>query len=140
VSDDHSEGAALAACCGACQTPNHARPRYVIGVFGDVAGANGVADALRASAAGNVNVLSSAVPLMAQYLSGVTAVSLMSCGRLYQQISGHLAAGAAVVIIDGHRSEHQLRISRALLEAKCDVLLTHDGGRHAHDHADAGAD
>jgi hypothetical protein len=46
--------------------------------------------------------------------------------RLFQNLVHHLAAGAAVVIVHAPDSERQLRISRGLLEAKCDILLTHD--------------
>lgn len=46
--------------------------------------------------------------------------------RLFQNLVHHLAAGAAVVIIHAPDSERQRQVSRALLEAKCDVLLTHD--------------
>jgi hypothetical protein len=57
--------------------------------------------------------------------------------RLFQNLVHHLAAGAAVVIIHAPDSERQRQVSRALLEAKCDVLLTHDvlpaTGSHADD-------
>jgi hypothetical protein len=46
--------------------------------------------------------------------------------RLFQNLVHHLAAGAAGVIVRAPDPEHQLQVSRALLEAKCDVLLTHD--------------
>jgi hypothetical protein len=46
--------------------------------------------------------------------------------RLFQNLVHHLAAGAAVVIIHTPGTEQQLRVSRALLDAKCDTLLTHD--------------
>lgn len=46
--------------------------------------------------------------------------------RLFQNLVHHLAAGAAVVIIHAPDPERQRQVSRALLEAKCDVLLTHD--------------
>ena len=46
--------------------------------------------------------------------------------RLFQRLVHHLAAGATVVIVHVADSERQLQVSRALLEAKCDVLLTHD--------------
>jgi hypothetical protein len=65
--------------------------------------------------------------MLAQDLNGFPALSLMGCGRLYQQISDQLSSGASIVIIDAQSSEQQLGISRVLLEAKCDMLLTHDG-------------
>jgi hypothetical protein len=46
--------------------------------------------------------------------------------RLFQSLVHHLAAGATVAIVHVADSERQLQVSRALLEAKCDVLLTHD--------------
>lgn len=46
--------------------------------------------------------------------------------RLFQNLVLHLAAGAAVVIVHAPDSERQIRVSLTLLEAKCDVLLTHD--------------
>lgn len=46
--------------------------------------------------------------------------------RLFQNLVHHLATGAAVVIVHASGAEQQLWISRALLDAKCDVLLTHD--------------
>lgn len=46
--------------------------------------------------------------------------------RPFQNLVHHLAAGSAVVIVHAPDSERQLQMSRALLEAKCDVLLTHD--------------
>ena len=70
-----------------------------------------------------MNVLSEAV-LMALDLPGT---SLMSCGRLFQQITHHLAMGAAIVVVDAQGPEQQLGVSRVLLESKCDMLLTHDG-------------
>ena len=61
-------------------------------------------------------MLSSALPLMAHDLPGVTALSLMSCGRLFQQITHHLATGAAIVVVDAQSPEQQLGVSRVLLE------------------------
>lgn len=46
--------------------------------------------------------------------------------RPFQNLVHHLAAGSAVVIVHAPDCERQLQMSRALLEAKCDVLLTHD--------------
>lgn len=46
--------------------------------------------------------------------------------RLFQNLVHHLATGAAVVIVHASGAEQQLWVSRALLDAKCDVLLTHD--------------
>jgi hypothetical protein len=100
----------------------------VIGVFTDAEGANGAAARLRVKANGNVSVLSSAVPLMAYDLSGLPALSLMACGRLYQSIARHLEEGASIVVVDAESPEQQLGISRVFLESKCDFLLTHDGG------------
>ncbi len=126
MSDDHHNGMP-SACCGSCQNGNRPRPRVVIGVFTDTAGAHGVAERLRVGAAGKVNVLTSGLPLLGQGLDGLPA---LGCGRLFQQISHYLESGAAVVIVDAHSPEHQLGVSRVLLESKCDLLLTHDGTRH----------
>ncbi len=133
VSDNHSDGTA---CCGTCQNGNRPRPRLVIGVFNDAHNANGVAERLRGSASGSVNVLSSGVPILSQDLDGLPALSLMGCGRLYQQIASQLQSGASVVVVDAQNSEQQLGVSRVLLESKCDLLLTHDGSRHNHAHSD----
>lgn len=128
--DDHSSVADT--CCGTCQNGSRARPRLVIGVFTDAGGANDAADRLRIRATPNVNVLSSSVPLLAHDLTGVPALSVMACGRLYHHIARHLEEGAFIVIVDAQSPEQQLGISRVLLESKCDLLLTHDGGGHAH--------
>lgn len=132
VSDDHGNGTQNA-CCAACQNDAAgARPLLVIGVFNDAQNANGVAERLRGTAPCSVNVLSSAVPVLAQELDGLPHLSLMGCGRLYQQISSQLQSGASIVVVDAQSPEQQLGISRVLLESKCDLLLTHDGGRHSH--------
>jgi hypothetical protein len=132
VTEDHSEGT-QSACCGTCQNGSRPRPRLVIGVFNDARNAKGVAETLRGKASGSVNVLSSGVPLLAQDLSGLPGLTLMGCGRLYQQISDQLSSGASVVIVDAQSPEQQLGLSRVLLEAKCDMLLTHDGSSQNHD-------
>lgn len=131
VTDDHSDGI-NAACCASCQNGARSRPRLVIGVFNDARSASGVAERLRTSSPGSVNVLSSALPILSQDLDGLPALSLMGCGRLYQQITRELESGASIVIVDAQSSEQQLGISRVLLESKCDLLLTHDGSSHAH--------
>lgn len=46
--------------------------------------------------------------------------------RLLQNLVHHLEGGAAVVIVQAPDSEQQLLVSRALLDAKCDTLLTHE--------------
>lgn len=46
--------------------------------------------------------------------------------RLFQNLVHHLATGATVVIVRAPGPEQQLHVSRALLEAHCDILLTHD--------------
>lgn len=46
--------------------------------------------------------------------------------RLFQNLVHHPATGAAVIIVHAPVAEQQLLVSRALLEAKCDILLTHD--------------
>jgi hypothetical protein len=131
VSDTHSK-TDFSACCGSCQTANGVRPRYVVGVFADLDGAHGAAETLRISTAGNVNVLSSRVTLVEHDQPGCIELSLMSCGRLSQQISHHLQSGAAIVVVHARTQEQQLGASRMLLDAKCDMLLTHDGSHHAH--------
>ncbi|MFA5898540.1 MAG: hypothetical protein WC829_05445 [Hyphomicrobium sp.] len=102
----------------------------VIGIFNDAGDANGVADRLRQGTGISANVLLSDVPLLSQDLDGLPALSLMACGRLYQQIAERMASGATVVVVDAQSPEQQLGISRVLLEAKCDMLLTHDGSSH----------
>ena len=46
--------------------------------------------------------------------------------RLFHSLVHHLGAGAAVVIVRASGAEQHLNVSRALLEARCDILLTHD--------------
>lgn len=46
--------------------------------------------------------------------------------RLFQKLVNHLAAGAVVVIVHAPGADQQIRVSRTLLDAKCDTLLTHD--------------
>jgi hypothetical protein len=131
VSDTHGKSD-LSACCDACQNTNDGRSRFVIGVFADIDGAHGAAETLRISAAGNVSVLSSYAPLVDHDQPGFTELSLMSCARLLQKITHHLRSGAAVVVVHARSQEQQLGVSRALLDAKCDMLLTHDGSHHRH--------
>ncbi len=45
---------------------------------------------------------------------------------LFQNLVHHLATGATVVIVYAPGAEQLLRVSRTLLDAKCDLLLTHD--------------
>lgn len=130
MSDTHSK-TDFGACCGSCHNANRARPRYVVGVFAKLDGAHDAAETLRLSTAGHVDVLTSSVS-MAHDLPGVTALSLMSCGRLFQQVTHHLATGAAIVVMRAQSAEQQLGASRILLDSKCDMLLTHDGSHHAH--------
>lgn len=125
--DDDSETGSLGACCGNCQNAQDARPRFVIGVFMDLEGANGVAEKLRCSVGPKVNVLSSSDRTLSQDLIGTSAQSMAACSRLYQQITRHLASGAAIVVVDAQTPEQQLGASRILLESKCDMLVTHDG-------------
>ena len=133
MTDSHSKGSE-GACCAACRNgESRPRPRLVIGVFNDAANANGVAERLRGRTPGTVSVLRNNVPILSQDLDGLPALSLMGCGRLYQQIETQLESGASIVVIDAQSSEQQLDISRVLLEAKCDLLLTHDGTGHRHD-------
>ncbi len=131
MSDTHSK-IDLSACCGSCQNTNAARPRYVVGVFADLDGAHGAAQTLRKSTGGNVNVLSGCSSLMEPDQPDFLELSLMRCGRLFQQITGHLQSGAAIVVVHARSHEQQLESSRVLLDAKCDTLLTQDGARHAH--------
>jgi hypothetical protein len=133
VSDDHGNGT-QSACCGTCQNGRRPRPQLVIGVFSNAEGANGAAAKLLSNTLANVNVLSNAVPVLAHELNSLSALSLMGCGRLYQQIAHHIESGASIVVVDAHSPEQQLSISRVFLESKCDMLLTHDG------RADANAD
>jgi hypothetical protein len=52
--------------------------------------------------------------------------SSSGAARLIGKVVQHLSIGAAVVIISTPGTEQQLRVSRLLLDAKCDTLLTHD--------------
>jgi len=54
------------------------------------------------------------------------ATPARGAGRLFQSLARHLASGAAIAIVHAPGSERQLRISHVLLDAKCDILLTHD--------------
>lgn len=128
--NDHSSVADT--CCGTCQNGSRPRPRLVIGVFTDPGGASDAAEKLRTRATPNVNVLSRSLPLLAHDLTGLPALSIMACGRLYHHIARHLEEGASIVVVDAQSPEQQLGISRVLLESKCDMLLTHDGGGQAH--------
>jgi len=99
----------------------------VIGVFNDADDANGVAEKLRGKATGSVNVVSSSAPSRSQEVDSASVLSLMGCGRLYQQVAAQLESGASIVVVDAQSPEQQLGISRVLLDSKCDMLLTHDG-------------
>ena len=46
--------------------------------------------------------------------------------RIYTQLIQHLATGANILIARMHREEQQRRIARALLDCRCDFLLTHE--------------
>lgn len=89
-----------------------------------------------ALAASLAATLSEAGPFTALGVGVQPAVddALPSAGmqRLFQNLVHHLATGATVVIIHVSGPEQQLQVSRALLEAHCDTLLTHDV-RHAGD-------
>jgi len=133
VTDDHIIDGEASACCGGCQNGVNPRPRLVIGVFNDANSASGVATKLRGSAR-SVCVLSNGEPLLAQDFGGLSPLSLMGCGRLYQQVAAQLESGASIVVVDALSPEQQLGFSRVLLESKCDLLLTHDGsGPNHHD-------
>lgn len=131
MSEDHGDSSPKG-CCGTCQNgANRQRPRLVIGVFNDIENAHGVAARLRNNTT-SVNVLTSSMPLLSQDLDGVPALALLACGRLYRQIATQLEQGASIVVVDAQSPEQQLGASRALLESKCDLLLTHDESRHNH--------
>lgn len=127
MSEEHGNGV----CCGACKGDGRPKSRFVVGVFTDTDGAKGVAERLRLRDAGDVSVLSNANPLAAHSPCGAIALSLLSCGRLHEQIVRHLASGATIVVVDAQSPEHRLGASKMLLESKCDLLLTHDGADHA---------
>jgi hypothetical protein len=113
-------------CCGGCRNKHQAQPRFVIGVFLDLQGARDVAARVRSSTGLQVNVLSDATG------AGFTEPSAtLACSRLSQQIRRHLSQGASVVVVDAQEPGQQLDVSRLLLESKCDMVLTHDGPRHA---------
>ena len=97
----------------------------VIGVFADPQGAKDVAARVRSVTGQQVNVLSDANG------AGSAEPPALECSRLSQQIRRHLSLGATVVVVDAQGPEQQLGVSRLLLESKCDMLLTHDGPRHA---------
>lgn len=61
-------------------------------------------------------------------LSCFDAVSaaVHSTGRLAQQLTRSLADGGSAIVARTHEPARQLAISRALLDAGCDVLLTCD--------------
>lgn len=115
----------LGGCCGGCRNAHQARPRFVIGVFADPQGAKDVAARVRSVTGQQVNVLSDANG------AGSAEPPALECSRLSQQIRRHLSLGATVVVVDAQGPEQQLGVSRLLLESKCDMLLTHDGPRHA---------
>lgn len=46
--------------------------------------------------------------------------------RLFQVLVEHLHAGSVALIVHLPTPEQQVAVSRDLLEAKCDILLTHD--------------
>jgi len=47
-------------------------------------------------------------------------------GRLLESIARHVSDGATVVVVSVSDFEQQMDASRSLLDAKCDVLLTHE--------------
>ena len=51
---------------------------------------------------------------------------LLGPERFLQGLSQHLATGATAVVVRARDSQCQLRVSRKLLDAKCDALFTHD--------------
>ncbi len=126
MSEEHGNGV----CCSACKGDGRPKSRFVVGVFTDTDGANGVAERLRLGAAGNVSVLSNEIPLAAHSPYTAVALSLLSCGRLHEQIVRHLASGATIVVVDAQSPEQRLGVSRVLLESNCEMLLTHDGADH----------
>ncbi len=130
MTEEHIESNA-SACCGSCKNGANARPRLVIGIFNDADSASGVARKLRGTAHA-VCVLSNDEPLLAQDFDGLPPLSLMGCGRLYQQVAAQLELGASIVVVDALSPEQQLGFSRVLLESKCDLLLTHDGSGAKH--------
>src|SRR5665647_1124550 len=120
----------LSACCGSCKNSLQARPRFVAGVFADLAEANGAAERLRCDVGRDVHVVSSSSPALTHGLAANPTQSIMACSRLYQQITQHLDSGATIVVFDAQSPEQQLGASRILLQAKCEMLLTHDGRQH----------
>lgn len=115
----------LGGCCGGCRNAHQARPRFVIGVFADSQGARDVAARVRSVTGQQVNVLLDANG------TGSAEPPALECSRLSQQIRRHLSLGSTVVVVDAQGPEQQLGVSRLLLESRCDMLLTHDGPRHA---------
>ncbi len=112
-------------CCSGCRSAHQSRPRVVIGVFMDLQAAKDAAARARSKTGQQVNVLWDTNG------AGTAEPPVSACSRLYQQIKRHLSLGATVVVVDAQSPEQQLGVSRLLLESKCDMLLTHDGPRHA---------
>ncbi|WP_333793221.1 hypothetical protein [Hyphomicrobium sp.] len=60
------------------------------------------------------------------HASPINGTAFSGMERLFQDLVHHLAQGATVVIVHASGPEQQLGISRALLDARCNILLTHD--------------
>lgn len=108
------------------------RQRYVIGIFGDPANVDRalsdltlkpcevlvVADAARPDAL--------AIPGLWDGSAAQPPGTPLSTQRLVQTLDRHRKAGATIVIVHTPNQRLQLEISRAILDAKCDALLTHE--------------
>lgn len=122
------------------------RQRYVIGIFADLANADRalsdlalkpcevfvVADAARSAGAAQASDLPAALAIPGLWDGAAKAPPATSLGtplttqRLGQTLDLHRKAGATIVIVHTPNQQLQLEISRAILDAKCDALLTHE--------------
>lgn len=50
--------------------------------------------------------------------------------RLFQHVVNRLAGGATLVVVRTENAEQRMATSRALLDANCEVLLTHEMAAH----------
>ncbi|WP_072392235.1 hypothetical protein [Hyphomicrobium sp. CS1GBMeth3] len=87
-------------------------------------------DSSAALAGGIIAMLADQTPFVALGSSLQAAPGEVRSGpgiqRLFDKLGHHLERGAVVVIVHAPDAERQLLASRGLLEAQCDILLTHD--------------
>ncbi len=126
------------------------RQRYVIGIFADPANADRalsdlalkpcevlvVADTARSTGAAPDSNFPDALAIPGLWDGSSAHPPATSLGtpihtpantqRLVQTLDRHRKAGATIVIVHTANQHLQLEISRAILDAKCDALLTHE--------------